>query len=570
MGSVSLNGSTFMKRITLTAISFMVLLSLFSNTVNASNTTFKDVPRDHWAHDEIRFLSSKGVIKGFASGEFKPLVILTRKDAAIMLVRAMRLKAPSNPKIVPSDMKPTMGGYKEVLTVMEKGMFTLNGKSFMPDKPLTRKEMAKAIAVAYNYKGAGKSSFKDLPKSNPYYTFIDAIAENDVTSGYKDGTFKPEVPVSRAQFSVFLARIYSEPLEYAVKENGKVLHKVRKADQAIDLALKYPKATVHPVSNSLMNYDNQTGMMTDSGIGNGVLIYNGNENPMKFTPEFFEPYISIKPNDGSRRPLFDTFIILGRSYPNGEFGQISSNHANFSEWRWYAERTFAADGTLENLNSAAKQQGKKANVYIAIPYPKQKEAIIDLDGKKRANNLNERSNLITWYMNDVQSKWQKAGYSNLTFKGYYWLNETVGSLEDELLVEKTAKSIHSQNKKFIYSPHALSNNFENWKIYGFDGVYLQPNTFRLKLTDTQKRLHLAFLRAQVNGIGINIEIDTYSPHQMASGVQNFAQYVEMAERYGLPGRSLIFYQGNEMVYRMGTYNLSPYQEGYQLMDRVFK
>ena len=137
-------------------------------------------------------------------------------------------------------------------------------------------------------------------------------------------------------------------------------------------------------------------------------------------------------------------------------------------------------------------------------------------------------------------------------------------------MEKTANTIHSQKKKFIYSPHALSNNLENWKIYGFDGVYLQPNTFRLKLTDTEKRLHLAFLRAQVHGFGINIEIDTYSPHQMANGVQNFAKYAEMAERYGLPGRSLIFYQGNEMVYRMGTYKLSPYQEGYQLLNRVFK
>lgn len=559
----------FVKKITLTIISLLLFLSIFTYSAKAANG-FTDVPRDHWAHNEIRFLSSKGVIKGFASGEFKPLGILSRKDAAIMMVRAMKLKAPVTPTVVPSDMKSTMGGYKEVLAVMDKGMFTLSGKAFKPDEPLTRKEMAKAIAIAYSYKGSGKSVFKDLPKSNSYYSYIDAIAENGITSGYKDGNFNPDVSVSRAQFSVFLARIYSEPLEYVVKENGKILHKVRKADQAIDLALKYQKSTIHPVSNSLMSYADKTGLMPDSGIKNGVLIYNGFEKASAFSPEFFQSYIAITNNEGVSRPFFDTFIILGKSYPNGDFVQNASNKANYAEWKWYAERTFASDGALTNLNFAAKSQGKKVNVYIAIPYPKQNEDIIGLDGKKRPNSFNERFNVISWYMKEVQTKWQKAGYTNLTFIGYYWLNETVGSLEDELLVEKTAKTVHAQSKKFIYSPHALSNNYENWKLYGFDGAYLQPNTFRLKLTDTQKRLHLAFLRAQIQGSGINVEIDTYSPHQMAEGVKNFEQYAEMAERYGLPGRSLIFYQGLEMVYRMDTFELPAYQDGYRLMERLFK
>jgi hypothetical protein len=130
--------------------------------------------------------------------------------------------------------------------------------------------------------------------------------------------------------------------------------------------------------------------------------------------------------------------------------------------------------------------------------------------------------------------------------------------------------VHAGKKNFIYSPHALTTKFENWKIYGFDGAYLQANTFRLKFTDTPKRLHKAFIAAQVNGSGINIEIDTYSPHQMMAGLANFSQYTEMAERYCLPGRSAIFYQGNEMGYRMGTFTYPGYHDAYQMVSRIFK
>jgi hypothetical protein len=557
------------KKLTSLVLAFLLIASIIPSAVYAS---FKDIPRDHWAHDEIRFLESKGLYKGIVSGDFKPMSVLTRKEAAIMLVRAMKLQTPAKPKLIPGDMKSTMNGYKEVLAVMEKGMFTLSGKNFSPNASLTRKEMAKVLAVAYGYTGTGKSSFKDLPKSNPYYKFIDAIVENEVTSGYKDGTFKPDVAVNRAQFSTFLARIYSEPHEYIVRENGKTLHKVKDADEAIKLALNYQKATVHPVSNSLMTYEDKTGLMKPTGIKNGVLIYNGNENNMSFTTEYFKPYLTINTTAGAPRPLFDTFIILGRSYKGGEFVQVAGNHANYKEWLWYADKSFASDGPLLNLNTAAKSAGKKVNVYLSIPYPKHKEAIIGLDGKKRANNLDERVKLVAWYMNTMQTKWNKAGFTNLNFKGYYWLNETVIDLQDELLVEKVAKSIHAGKKSFIYSPHALTTNFENWKTYGFDGAYLQPNTFRLKFSDTETatRLHKAFLEAQINGSGINIEIDTYSPHQMVAGLKNFEKYAEMAERYNLPGRSLIFYQGNEMLYRMGTQNHAGYPEAYNLVGRLFE
>jgi hypothetical protein len=554
-----------MRKLTVYFLSIIVLFCSFSTPVSAN--MFSDVARQHWAYHDIKFLTDKNVIKGKA-GKFYPTEILTRLDAAMMLGRAMALTAPEIAEVVPSDMNTYTRGYDEVLAVVNKGMFTLVDNNFQPNEPLSRREMAKALAVGYQLVGSLKSTFNDVTINDPYYPYVDAIDSNDITTGYSDGTFRPDMPVDRLQFSVFLARLYNEPLEYTVKQDGNILHTVRNAEEAINLALTYPRATVHPVSNSLVTYAEQTGKLNETGIRNGVLIYNGAEQNTAFSSQYFRPYLTTNLYDNSDT-LFDTFIVLGRSYPEGEFGVHPKNKANYKDWWWYIDQTFSGQGVLYNLNESAKNVQRTVNVYIAIPYPKLEGNIVNLDGIELENNMTERENLVKWYIERVESIWQLSGYTNLNLKGYYWFSETMGYRQDDILVEKVAETIHQNNKSFIYSPHALSTNYNRWKNYGFDGAYLQPNTFRLSLTDTQARLHKAFLQAQIYESGINIEIDQYGPHQMDAGVQNFKQYIEMAHRYGLPNRSFIFYQGIGMVDRMIKYNYqTSYYEAYQLLKSM--
>ncbi len=543
----------------------LLSLTLFTPQASAQTQTFKDVPFDHWAHDEIRFLTDKKVIRGFSNGTFEPLATLNRKDAAVMIVRALKLPAVKHPSVKPSDLQTTMGRYTEMMIAANEGMFTITNNKFQPSSSLTREEMARMLAVAYSYKGTGKSTFKDLAKSNPYYKYVDAIAQNGITTGYSDGTFKPKVAVNRAQFSTFLKRVYEQPLSYSVKQDGKVMQQFQSADEAITFAAKQPRATVHPNSNALMTYGTKPAALASTGIKNGVLIYNGAEGT-SFSAETFKPYLT-----NGTHTLFDTFVILGRTYAGGEFAETPKNKANYKEWQWYADTTFAADGVLTALNSAAAKENRKAQVYIAIPYPKRNEAIVKPDGTKVANTLQAREQLVNWYISAVEAKWNKANYSNLTFKGYYWLNETVIHADDERLVTNTAKKVHSLTRKFIYAPHARTTNFENWKYYGFDGAYLQPNTFRLSLGDPKKSLHKAFLEAQIKGSGITLEIDSYSPHQMAEGQKNFAQYLAFAHRYGLKGQSLLVYQATDMVYRMGSSNSDPnYQDAYKRLSELLR
>ncbi|MDW0116083.1 DUF4855 domain-containing protein [Sporosarcina thermotolerans] len=531
------------------------ILSFFLLANTAAAQSFQDVPTDHWAHDEIRFLTDKQVIRGFSDGSFKPLTVLTRKDAAVMLVRALKLPTIQQPQVKPADLKPTMGGYSEMMIAANKGFFTVTGNRFNPNQPLTRDEMAKALAVAYGYNGKGTSFFKDVAKGNPYYKFIDGIAENGITTGYSDGTFKPTVAVNRAQFSTFLKRVYDKPHEYSVKKDGRILKTFTDETAAISYAVSQAGSTVHPVSNSLMKYEQRPVNLKATGIKNGVLIYSGSEKEA-FDKDFYAPYLAK--GDST---FFDTFIVMGRQYPNGEFQETPKNLANYSDWKWFADKLFSPSGPLRPLNEAAVEANRKAKVYIGIPYPKRNGNLIDLNGKKLPNTLDNRKQMVNWYISTVEQQWKRAGLTNLTLTGYYWVNETVIHADDELLVTDTAAAIHKLNKKFIYAPHARTTNFGNWKYYGFDGAYLQPNTFRLNLGDPKAKLHKAFLEAQIKGSSITLEIDTYSPHQIGAGLPNFETYLEFAKRYDLQG--FLLYQGTEMVYRMGTMKNDAYQKAYE-------
>lgn len=537
----------------------MICLSAFlviTLPVQAKGASFSDVSKTHWAHDEIRFLTDKKVIKGYSNGQFKPTNILSRKDASVMIVRAMNLPPTSAPTVRPSDLKASMGGYQEMMTVANRGMLTISGNRFKPDSSLTREEMSKALVIAYNYKGKNKSSFKDVPSSNSYYKYVDALAENGITTGYADKTFKPTVSVNRAQFSTFLKRVYDRPLSYSVKKNGKTLASFTAENEAITYAVKQTGATVHPNSNSLMKYNQQPAAMTDTGIKSGALIYSGLEKTA-FDEQFYKPYLT----DGNRA-YFDTFVVVARQYPGGEFQETAKNKADYSDWKWYSDKLFSATGPLKPLNAAALEENRTASVYIGIPYPKRTGAIKDLTGKNITNTLSARTQLVNWYISEIESKWKQAKYENINLKGYYWINETVIHAEDEQLVTDTSSVIHKRGRKFIYAPHARTTNFENWKYYGFDGAYLQPNTFRLQLGDPAARLHKAFLEAQIKGSGITLEIDNYSPHQIDVGVKNFHTYLEFAEMYGLKGKSFLLYQQTEMVYRMSTWKPVSYKNAY--------
>ena len=84
--------------------------------------------------------------------------------------------------------------------------------TFRPDSDMSRAEaaaiFARLIAEEKAEKINGKADFKDVAQKAWYADYIGYLAEYDIIKGYTDGTFKPEAPVTRAEFVAMAVRYY--------------------------------------------------------------------------------------------------------------------------------------------------------------------------------------------------------------------------------------------------------------------------------------------------------------------------------------------------------------------------
>ncbi|GIN64098.1 hypothetical protein J27TS8_40910 [Robertmurraya siralis] len=533
---------------------------------------FKDVSTGYWAYNEIQYLTSQGIIKGFSDQTFKPGANITKQEAAIMMNRALNLSLEKLPANRFKDVNSKLAGYREILSTVDKGLF--GGTAFFyPHKPLTRGEMAKSIVVGYQLTGTSNKSFSDVSKSNPYYQYINVLVANNITTGFKDGTFKPNQPITRAEFSSFIYRVSNKPIEYLAMIDNKQVAQFTSREKAIEYAMNRPGTAIIPRSNNKELYPSEFLSSKDVGIESGVLIYNGYETDAKLAkngkyPEhFFDGYVSYQKDGQYIDKFFDTFIILGLRYPEGNFQQsYALNRSDYKDWDWYLDRTFDPEGVIARLSESVQADPNidSVNVYMAIPYPKNHFTFTTLDGKTYDVTENSRLDIVKWYVEETAKRIQSGNYPGINLEGFYWLNETINLKEDEALLKRVSSYLKNSNYKFTYSPHAGTANLPNWKSYGFDAPYLQSNAFKIRTNHDAmlKKLHDGYIRSILHGTGVNIEIENSGPKDIEVSFRNLRAYLELGRLYDLSGKSIIMYQGTEMIYRLTAIQEEEYREMY--------
>lgn len=84
--------------------------------------------------------------------------------------------------------------------------------TFQPDGDMTRAEaaaiFARMISEEKGEKISGNHSFTDVSENAWYADYIGYLAKYDIIKGYEDGTFKPDAPVTRAEFTAMTVRYY--------------------------------------------------------------------------------------------------------------------------------------------------------------------------------------------------------------------------------------------------------------------------------------------------------------------------------------------------------------------------
>jgi hypothetical protein len=193
--------------LSLSLIGSLVACSQNSSKVQAvSIEPFSDVKTSFWAYKEIEDLRKKGVAEALSSKQFAPNQEITRSKAARMMVKALGAENDKYKEVSFSDVTKNNPDYKYIAIAVNRGIFS--GKTdgtFEPNGSLTRAQMAKVLAIAFNIKVKGKHNLKDVNKNHWADQYVDALYSNKVTTG-SNGKFLPNDPVLRAQQAVFLYR----------------------------------------------------------------------------------------------------------------------------------------------------------------------------------------------------------------------------------------------------------------------------------------------------------------------------------------------------------------------------
>ncbi|OCS88408.1 S-layer homology domain-containing protein [Caryophanon tenue] len=181
----------------------LAVICLISFTLVTPTFAFNDVPKTHSNYEDIMYLLNNGIIEDSAAFGVKEIV--TREEVAIMIAKAKGLNStPVDTDF--SDVKKTNKNSGYIQAAKDLGI--INGYedgTFRPNAKVTRGHMAAFISRAFDLP-TGTKTFKDVPVNHTAYVAVSELAAANITTGYEDGTFKPQNNLTRAHIVAFLAR----------------------------------------------------------------------------------------------------------------------------------------------------------------------------------------------------------------------------------------------------------------------------------------------------------------------------------------------------------------------------
>ena len=182
-----------------------------SSEAPAESAHFKDVPADYPFVNDINWLAQRRITTGWSDGTFRPNGSVERGAMAAFFYRmagSPQFTAPSTPsfKDVPRDHP----FYKEIEWMRARGITTgWSDGTFRPNAAVNRDAMA-----AFFYRFAGSpaysapvaSPFSDVSTGSQFYREIAWLADQRITTGWADGSFRPVQPIERGAMAAFLHR----------------------------------------------------------------------------------------------------------------------------------------------------------------------------------------------------------------------------------------------------------------------------------------------------------------------------------------------------------------------------
>ncbi len=183
-------------------------------TVSPSATpcavTFSDAQPTDYFYAPLGYLLCRQAISGYSDGTFRPYATATRAQLSKMVVRAFALPLDTTGSPHFHDVAPADTFFPFIETAVNRGILSgYSDGNFYPQNPVTRAQTAKIIvkAAGWTLDTAGGPHFVDVPPNDAFYAVVETAYAHGMIGGYNSGNgpqFRPAASSARAQITKML------------------------------------------------------------------------------------------------------------------------------------------------------------------------------------------------------------------------------------------------------------------------------------------------------------------------------------------------------------------------------
>jgi hypothetical protein len=166
---------------------------------------FTDVSEGNVHRDAILRLANDGIILGFDDGTYRPFLNVTRGQLSSILARTAGLE----PAAAPYDFTDIEGSVHagNIQALADAGIITgFSDGTFRPSLPVTRAQAASLIGRWIEVEQVPTGPFTDVSPDGVHSGYINALNELGIILGRTPTTFEPASPLQRGQTASIVAR----------------------------------------------------------------------------------------------------------------------------------------------------------------------------------------------------------------------------------------------------------------------------------------------------------------------------------------------------------------------------
>ena len=324
-----------------------------------------------------------------------------------------------------------------------------------------------------------------------------------------------------------------------------------------------------------------------------VLCYGGSHHrtPYRWDKERFTPFVTYVDEEGREHWLFDGFLFLefqDSSRPDGGkyaymVGVLRGQgiSAGKQQWKELIDYWFDGDNGVNALEAAVKEASQrlgtppaKRKVVMVMPDPIIYEEYADTNtsttywGELNGRRLDfakasDRIAAYKWYIDSVRRLFDKADYRYVELAGFYIVSEDLATPGDgwnpelkrwEEVIPEVAEYLHALNESLCWIPYNRAAGYRNWKRFGIDYAYMQPNYFWDN--KGEKPLSRFFSDIKANDLAMEFEFDDALLEKTAGSEvyrRRLREYMDGAKEHGIYGRKpLAYYHGQNTLYELSV------------------